>query len=158
LGLIAGFAAGALSTVLGYKLRERGQDRRERKRKDEELHGAAQKVLTEVEHNREAGIKLIEEITNPMPLPHDAHEAQRADAWEQVRVRLYHLMPRGDFRELQTYYRERKQLARGLRDYHLPTHYKNDRSVVLERLRLLAGELGDFEQRAINALSKHLGQ
>jgi hypothetical protein len=110
LGLITGFATGAFSTVLGYKLRERVQDRRERKRKDKALHGAALKVLTEVEHNREARIKLIEEITNPMPLPLDAHEALRSDAWEQVRVRLYQLMSRGDFRELQTYYRERKQL------------------------------------------------
>jgi membrane protein implicated in regulation of membrane protease activity len=75
LGLVTGFATGALSTVLGYKLRERAQDRRERKRKDEELHGAALKVLTEVEHNREARFKLIEEIPNTMPLPHDAHEA-----------------------------------------------------------------------------------
>jgi lipoprotein NlpI len=71
-------------------------------------------------------------------------------------VRLYQLMPRGDFRELQTYYRERKQLAGGLRDYHLPTYYKNDRSVVLEKLWLRAGELEDSEQSAISVLSQSI--
>lgn len=156
-GWITGLITGLIVARASHVWRERAQDRRESERNSMELHGSARRILSEIERNGEARIELMEKIADPRPLERDAHETLRADAWREESVRLSQLMPFEDFGHLETYYRKREKLASDLRDYHRPGAYsKQERPAMRENLRRQADELGNFQQKAINATSKYL--
>jgi hypothetical protein len=149
LTLVVGAVVTVVVAVIQHNAGERAQDSRDEAQRSTEWRGAAMKVRSEVERNREARIALIEQITGIGLLPRDAHEQLRADAWDEESGRLSQLMPREDFEHLQTYYREREKFAEALRDYHRREHTKTDRPRLQENLRRLSEGLEDVERRVL---------
>jgi len=143
--VLAAFA----TAVLVYYLQARRQDEREDAQREIEWRETWMKVRAEIARNRNVRLRLHERLAGIGPLPRDAHEQLRADAWDEESGRLSQLMPPEDFERLETYYREREQFAEALRDYHRPEHTKTDRPRLRHNLRRLSEGVADAERRVL---------